>query len=462
MNKLKKIFKIIIFICIILLFVVGIQPILQVKTGHRGTDNIKGFYELPDNSAEVIFVGASTMFCTADPLQLYEEWGITSYDLCSSIQPVAMSELCMEEMFKTQSPKVVVFETTICTKELSEDGLAYAINDMPQTCEKLRALKEMFSDKPEEIVKYIFPILQYKDRWQELEKSDFTMEPESWDRYSMGAYTPEKVAEDALNFDEYKAEGVSTLPEKNIEYIKKMHALCKAHGAEFVLFKSPSIGWTEADTRAIEAIAQQENIPFLESYSMIDSLGIDPASDFRDNSHLNRKGIKKTSKWIGEYLKENYQLNDYRNDTRATLWSENIAKRNRDYYNQSLQHIENLEEYIQALPRDGYLIAVQLAGQVNEEDSEKISSLLENKTLGGAILSYNGLTIRNVLPGEDELIWNSRFDSIRMNGYSISYDGDVKALVDDGIIILVYDEKMGQLVDLVGFDTYGGGYATRE
>ena len=63
------------------------EQILKLDMGHRGTDNVNGFYAEEENSVEVLFIGSSTMFCTADPLVLYEEYGIASYDFGSSAQP---------------------------------------------------------------------------------------------------------------------------------------------------------------------------------------------------------------------------------------------------------------------------------------------------------------------------------------------------------------------------------------
>jgi len=463
MRMIKKLVKIIAFVLAALMLVLAIQSVLIVKTGHRGTDNIKGFYEMPDNSIDVLFLGSSIAFCTADPLTMYENSGITAFDMCSSVQPVELSLLCLKEAFKTQKPRVVVFETTIATKELAQDSLSYAINDIPLSREKIDSLRDMFSDCPEEIPKYIFPILQYKDRWKEIERDDFTGEPESFERYAMGAYTPNLISESPIDFSSYKADGESVIPEKNIKLIEEMKSLCEKNGAAFMFLKSTSVGWTEADTRAFEKIAKERDIPFLELYSKMEELQIDTACDFRDNSHLNRTGSKKTSVYLAQFLKENYGLADHRTDGSGSIWEENCNRRNRDYAGEHIKEIEALPEYLEAISMPGLVVAVQITGEQGE-NAEFVNSFSGmDMESGGSFVLKDGSVITGdepIRPGH-EYIWENYPDTICLNGYTISANREVMDLVDDGIIFVVYDGIQNKFLDAAGFDTYGGGYATR-
>ena len=70
----------------------------------------KSFYELQDNSAEVVFFGASIISAAMDPFQLYEEQGISSYNLGVMSQPMIGTYYWFKEALKTQNMKLAVIE----------------------------------------------------------------------------------------------------------------------------------------------------------------------------------------------------------------------------------------------------------------------------------------------------------------------------------------------------------------
>jgi len=209
-------------------------------------------------------------------------------------------------------------------------------------------------------------------------------------------------------------------------------------------------------------------------YSLMDELGIDTSKDFRDSSHLNRTGSAKASAYIGNYLVSNFDLTDHRGDDQSKLWRENIEYRNRDYANEALAQIETIADYFNSLNFDRYTIAVQASGNLGE-NAEFLDSFAANlgvigseqgklSETGGGFIVSNGVSLngsRPIIPGDRDYTWESFPDNMILNGYSITYNKEVENKVDEGIILVVYDDEMEQLVDIVGFDTYGGGHATR-
>ena len=92
----RVILEAVLFLLLLAGLLFGTQKILKLNMGHRGSDSVRGFYQEERNSIDVLFVGASTMFCTIDPLVLYEDYGIAAYDFGSSAQPFALSYLFMQ------------------------------------------------------------------------------------------------------------------------------------------------------------------------------------------------------------------------------------------------------------------------------------------------------------------------------------------------------------------------------
>lgn len=471
----KGLCKTVLLIGILAGLLLGAQEVLKLNMGHRGSDSVKGFYEEKENSIEVLFVGASTMFCTADPLVLYENYGITSYDYGSSAQPFELSLLFMQEAFKTQKPKVVALEMLSVVNEFQPDkadNLNYGMTDLRLSKEKVRAAWEMFRGDQGAALSYLIPMMQYKDRWQELEKADFIGGYESYANYAKGAYTPDKVAETPLDFSSYygqeDTEETFELPQRNIEVFEKMLALCEENGAELLLFKSPNIGWKIGQTKAVEKLAEQYDVPFLNFYPLMDELSIDQQQDFRDNTHFNRYGSEKASKYLGSYLKEHYELIDYRNMDSENSWDMALKDRAHDRANEAMSRISALPEYMAQLPYKGHTVVYQVSGDVSEMEEflrglANAFALDEEQLLeGGSFAVQNDTCVSGLItPSDGE--WSIELDtnSLKLTGYSITYNRETYQLVDDGLTILIYDNDWGQLVDVAGFDAYDPAHAVR-
>ena len=195
--------KVVLFLGILGFLFLHIQQRLKLNMGHRGTNNITGFYEEKENSVEVLFVGASTMFCTMDPLVLYEDYGIASYDFGSSAQPFELSYLFMQEALKYQKPKVIGLEVISIFNEFDAndaDPLNYGITDLPFSMEKAVGLADMFRNDKGTGLSYLIPMVQYKDRWKELTREDFINPAVN---YTKGAYTPDLISGVPLDFSSY-------------------------------------------------------------------------------------------------------------------------------------------------------------------------------------------------------------------------------------------------------------------
>lgn len=463
--------KIFLFLGIFVFLFIGAEQTLKLNMGHRGSDSVKGLYEEEENSIEVLFVGASTMFCTADPLVLYEEYGIAAYDYGSSSQPFELSYLFMQEALKTQKPKVIALEMLSVCKELDvnkADNLNYGITDMKLSGEKISGLMDMFRNDKGMGLSYLIPMVQYKDRWQELTREDFIGGYESYANYTKGAYTPDKVAEAALDFSSYYEEKEAVIPERNREIFHRMVKLCRENDIALLLFKAPNVGWNIGETKAVQELAEEYDLPFIEFYSLLDELSIDRQQDFRDNSHFNRYGSEKASRYLGSYLKEHYDLTDYRMTDRENSWDMALQYRERDRRNEQMSRLQSLPEYMEQIPYEGHTVAFSVAGDVSGMEDflrevAKAFGLNEEKVLaGGSFAVENGVCTSDMIGPEDgEWNWEKEHDHMKLTGYSITYNRETYQLVDDGLTILIYDNDWGQLVDVAGFDAYDPAHAVR-
>ena len=83
-QKIGRIVKIICFCLVAVLMVNALEGLFKPKwleNRWASSKTNKSFYELEKNSTEVLFFGASVIAATADPYQLNEDYGISSYNL---------------------------------------------------------------------------------------------------------------------------------------------------------------------------------------------------------------------------------------------------------------------------------------------------------------------------------------------------------------------------------------------
>ena len=137
----------------------------------------RGFFDEEKDSIEAIFAGTSHMTYSVSPVELYEEYGFTSYNLASARQPLAVARYALQTALKTQNPKVFVLDvSSLFTDFYDGAGFKYVTEQVPLSAEKLQLLQEMstLSDDEDDMVSGLFPIIDYHARWKELDENDFT------------------------------------------------------------------------------------------------------------------------------------------------------------------------------------------------------------------------------------------------------------------------------------------------
>lgn len=97
-----------VLICLVLLLSL-LTPVFVPKYGDTfGTTVVMdGFYELEDNSIDVLFLGSSQIMTAISPVQIYEKTGISSYNLGTEQQNMVLSYYLLKEALRFQTPQIV-------------------------------------------------------------------------------------------------------------------------------------------------------------------------------------------------------------------------------------------------------------------------------------------------------------------------------------------------------------------
>ena len=331
MRALRKIIPDIIRTCV---FISGFLCILSLvssimRNKVHENDTVATFYEQKQDSLDVIFIGSSHSFSTFSPMELWAEEGITSYNIATGSQPIGCSYYLLQEAIRMQHPKLVVLETyslNYIEDYNSKERIHQALDCIPLSIFKIRALNEYLSPtmSTEEQLEFLFPFLLYHNRWNDLRSRDF----KSARKWLRGFYIQTNVEPQNRYMDDPVPE---ELYDRSVEYYEKIIELCRENQIKLVLCQSPM--GEDPDNRrvygclkTVEEYAGSQGLPYINFDTLIDELGVDYRTDFADSRHLNVLGAEKTTKYIGTYLKENFQLTDHRSEASYLSWDQDYKE----------------------------------------------------------------------------------------------------------------------------------------
>ncbi len=186
----------------------------------------------------------------------------------------------------------------------------------------------------------LIPAVEYHSRWQKIDETDIRKNLYKNEiTYKGFVYNPVANAYKGKNkFNKnYKSEyknSSSTITEddKNLEksisensakYLSKIIDLCKQNDCTLILLKIPDVqDWTDEKHNVVEAFAKINNLNFIDLNYNTSDLNIDWSTDSSDSGyHLNIQGAQKVSKYLANYLKENFELKNHKEDPSYNSWT---------------------------------------------------------------------------------------------------------------------------------------------
>ena len=316
----------------------------KYQTGIVEGSMVAEYYE-DESDHEVLFVGDCEVYENFSTIELWQDYGITSFIRGSAQQLTWQSYYLLEDALRYETPKVVVFNV-LALKYNEPQNEAYnrmSIDGMKWSSSKVNNILASMTED-ESMIEYIFPLLRYHSRWSELTSDDtehlFTKDTVTHNGYYMRVDSKaQEEFPDPTPLADY------TLGDKAMSYLQKMADLCKEKGIDFVLIKAPTeypYWYEEWDEQVVE-FAEENSIDYINYIPLQDEIGLDMSTDTYDAGlHLNTTGAEKMAKYFGQYLVSNYDLTDYREDeTYSAIWQEKV-----DFYNDmKQQQYDELEEY---------------------------------------------------------------------------------------------------------------------
>ena len=266
---------------------------------------------------DVIFIGDCEVYANFSPMELYRNNGITAYIRGTPQQLVWMSYYVAEETFRYETPRVLVFNVNAMrySEPVSEAYNRLTIDQMRWSGSKVGIISASMTEE-EQFLSYVFPILRYHSRFDELTEEDFS--------YLF------QVRDNTFNGNQLHTEvvPVGTFPAKRplpeyqfgdicYEYLDKLRLLCEEKGTELILIKAPSLYpyWYDEYDEQIREYAGRYGLSFYNFVERSEEIGLDFTKDTYDGGyHLNLFGAVKLSRYFGDILVEEHGVADHRQD----------------------------------------------------------------------------------------------------------------------------------------------------
>jgi hypothetical protein len=470
----KKVAPICAFLILLIIVLVKINDIFKFKYSD-GIYSLKTFYELPENTVDVLVLGSSHAFEDINPAVLYEEYGIAAFDLCGSAQPLWNTYYYLKEALKSQKPQLIVLEAYGTAFDMEYLDSSPAIKNtygMHWSKDKIEAIKA--SMPAESFYEFLIGPLQYHGRYIEISEEDILpyLGKEGLFKYWKGFGNNMVVSEQTMP-DVSHVELPVELSEKSESYYRRVIELAQTSEIPILVVVSPYSGISDYEQgkylRAME-IAAEYGVPFINHNTQIGEIGLNPSTDFADIAHLNYLGNRKFTEYFGRYLMENYELPDRRGEADYFTWEMNLK-----YYRESLQGKEiqkytSMKEYLENIPTEDCVVIVTttdlnvwqtISGGKTDEAAQEIAvdqyilvkwqdSLLYTDNTGEECLWHQEIE------GVDFAVKGVRNGNEEKAVYAINIGLSEHQKVQDGVNVVIYNIFTGELVDAVGFDKMNG------
>lgn len=215
----------------------------------------------------------------------------------------------LRKVLQRQAPKLVILET----------DLFYHFHD--NDTERKYSL--------EKTAQHYFPVFKYHNRWKSLSEKDWGMEQVCVEHNSCKGFLFDFVIKPYTG-GEYmrKTEESEFISQAVTAWVNRIVALCREKEIQLLLVGVPAPkNWDYKRHNGVNAYAEKRGIPYLDLNLSDSELRMDWSRDSKDEGdHLNAFGAVKVSRYLGEYLKANYELPDRRGDREYGDWDENMAR----------------------------------------------------------------------------------------------------------------------------------------
>lgn len=437
---LKRLVAVILTIMIIIVGLLRVQDITRLKIASTRDMSYKTYFDYA-NEYDVLFFGTSHVMYGINPLEIWNDYGITSYNWGSPTCTIPSMYWKLMNVLDYSSPKLVVvdcFRVILSDKSYNTYRLHEAFDAFPLSFTKWNAINDLMKNqvRMEDQMLYsdldrfnlLFPLSAYHSRWDELSAIDFNYQFVD----TKGCEFETNVAE-PIEISNTTEKVEITDEMQGVIYLRKIIEECQNRNISVLLtyLPYPTEEIWKKESNMIQQIADEYGVKYI-NFTNLNVVNY--YTDYSDsNSHMNVAGQKKVSEFLGNYIIENYDIEDKRNNMMAAQWNDwNSAYKN--YEDDFIKSQNNLNSYLMLLYKTNDVVVIDM----------KDSSILDNYVYF-SLLTNIGEGSNEINSATDFIIVQDgkviALDNFRNNGasketeigtVSVSYDGETCRLYVNG------------------------------
>lgn len=429
---------------------------------------IEEFYDEPKNSIDVLIVGGSHTMCSVSATSIYDNTGLTAYNLSTWSQPVWVSYHYIVEALKYQKPQIVILDAfgsfydrsyfTGVDVDLVSDDFAQLMKP------SLNLLQLNLARRRVQVTKKVWEeylnITKYHTRITELTEED-------WQKIFIDNSTPAKgygpfyTKEDFSGYEYPVTTETRDLYPYAEEYLLKIINLCKEKGIKLALVKIPHIA-DENDimlVNTIHRIAEENGVDFLD-YNSSNVLELDFSYDWADHGHLNNYGAKKATEAVSNYINTLGVVSEH-SDEIINRWNSASEFEHEESTRMEIKLAESFDvmaERVEKQKNTSLILVKQDGGMLEASDVDKIYSLFEGTmmSMDRQIIADNDLfvyTDGSVLVGQEAYDWcNTKGMKITAGSTSeVIYNDDNYSFGRYGINAAMYSDSHNEIYHYISY-----------
>lgn len=323
---------------------------------HRGYTRLMGFYELEENTVDVVLVGTSVTFSSFMPMEAWNEYGIAAYDYCTNVQFENSLRHSVKEIMKTQTPKLIIIDIAPFISQHSagefsdlknrDTFIKYNIDSMSYSFNRMQLVHEINQESNGDMYSflyYFFDICRYHTNNPSLEQYDNAYNDVNRGYGYLGKNEGATLDKSTFLHDDGKEKALEGCHEA---YLGDLLSYTDQLECDVVFYCAPVLF---ADDRGIDQYARKNYIKrvvedrgyvFWDLSTDVETIGLDYDNDFWNINHFDSLGAEKITKYLSKRIVDTYDIPDRRKDIQYSKWNEdyqNWISVKEEYNNQDME-----------------------------------------------------------------------------------------------------------------------------
>lgn len=459
MNKIvKALFS---FVVVGLLVLGGLVYLSNLTERKESKAKFSDFYE-QEEDFDVLFLGSSHTINGVFPMELWNDYGIVSYNMAVHAGRTTDSYWLLKNALEYTAPELVVIDCCLISwnqKHTLTENLHKSTNHIPFSKTKVEMIRDLVGDVDKQW-DFLWEFSTYHNRWNDLKQEDFdfqsSLEKGAESRIAVTVPSETVILDSTQKIEEETIE---------MEYLRRIIEECQEQEIEVLLtyLPFPDNGEGQEESNTVWDIAEEYNVNYLDYHTLMAQVNFDTDCYDKD-SHLNPSGARKITEYIGNYINSVYAIEDQRENEAYSHWHEDY-KAYTQFKHDNIRNVNNLKTYLMLLKDKNLSYGIYLEKDLDMNTEQIINELLLNIGIDMVQVleqdkcfvfvdnvnqNQGMITISESMEtyfGEISLIYNQE-EELELIGL-----GDNRMVIDfdDDVAIVVFDNRTLSLVDQAKF-----------